>query len=67
MLNLIQHLISRANQTLKLSQRLMGLRPKVEGDAIWAFEIASNDFRSQQNPLSHLWRQSLLDRETTFH
>jgi len=27
-----QHLTSRANQSLKLSQRLMGLRPKVQGD-----------------------------------
>jgi len=32
MLNLIQHLISRANQTLK----------QVQGDAIWVFEIASS-------------------------
>ena len=42
MLNLFQHLISQANQTLKLSQGLMGLRPKVQGDAIWVVEITSN-------------------------
>ena len=28
----VQHLTCRANQSLKLSQRLMGLRPKVQGD-----------------------------------
>ena len=32
MLNSVQDLITWGNRTLKLNQRLMGLRPKVQGD-----------------------------------
>ena len=42
-----QHLVSCASQTLKLSQRPMGLRPKVQGDG-YSLVLDSRSYRHSE-------------------
>jgi len=56
-----QHLISRANQTLKLSQSLMGLRPKVQGDAASFFVAYTANCHSELVSESDLLSMIQLD------